>query len=154
DADGRCDGGLALRDADAFLISRIASVDRSHREVFMKSPTSSSSFSTQVGVELSDSRLFRQAAYVDGRWIDARTGDVSNVDNPATGEILGTVPNLHVADARAAIDAAARAFTTWRATTAKARAGVLRRWFDLILANQEDLARLVTLEQGKPLQES
>src|SRR5262249_39804229 len=70
------------------------------------------------------------------------------------GEILGTVPNLHVADARGAVEAAARAFTTWRATTAKARAAVLRRWFDLILANQEDLARLVTLEQGKPLQES
>jgi succinate-semialdehyde dehydrogenase/glutarate-semialdehyde dehydrogenase len=117
----------------------------------MKSTTSSS---TQASVELSDARLFRQAAYIDGRWIDARNSDVSTVDNPATGDILGTVPNLHVADVRAAIDAAARAFTTWRATTAKTRAAALRRWSDLMMAHQEDLARLVTLEQGKPVQES
>src|SRR6266540_4335808 len=119
-------------------------------------PTSSSvsSMPTSVGVALADARLFRQAAYIDGRWIDARNGDLTDVDNPATGEILGTVPNLHAADARAAIEAASGAFATWRATTAKARAAVRRRWFDLMLANQEDLARLVTLEQGKPLQES
>jgi succinate-semialdehyde dehydrogenase/glutarate-semialdehyde dehydrogenase len=109
---------------------------------------------TLAGVAFSDARLFRQAAYIDGRWIEARDDDASRVDNPATGETLGTVPNLRAADARAAIEAAARAFTTWRATTAKARAVVLRRWFDLMLANQEDLAKLVTLEQGKPLAEA
>jgi succinate-semialdehyde dehydrogenase/glutarate-semialdehyde dehydrogenase len=117
----------------------------------MKSPLSSAA---QAGVEFADPRLFRQAAYIDGRWIEARNGEASAIDNPATGDILGSVPNLHAADAREAIDAAARAFTTWRATTAKSRAAALRRWFDLMLAHQEDLARLVTLEQGKPLAES
>ena len=110
------------------------------------------------GVGLQDARLFHQAAYVEGRWIAPRagsgSGDSTPVDNPATGETLGVVPNLRAADARAAIDAAARAFATWRATTAKSRAVILRRWFDLMIANQEDLARLVTLEQGKPLAEA
>ncbi len=76
------------------------------------------------------------------------------MDNPATGEVLGTVPNLDASDARRAIEAAHRAFPGWRAKTAKERANVLRRWFDLMMANQEDLARLMTLEQGKPLAES
>ena len=102
--------------------------------------------------ELRDQQLFRQAAYVDGKWIEKdRTIDV---DNPATGEVLGTVPQLDAADTRKAIDAANRAFPAWRAKTAKERANVLRRWFDLMMAHQEDLARLMTLEQGKPLAES
>ena len=102
--------------------------------------------------QLRDASLFRQAAYVDGAWVEKdRTIDV---DNPATGEVLGTVPQLDAADARAAIDAANRAFPAWRAKTAKERAGVMRRWFELMMANQEDLARLMTLEQGKPLAES
>jgi len=112
------------------------------------------STTTPARVELSDPRLFRQAAYIDGAWIAPQNDDVTEVDNPATGEILGVVPNLHATDARTAIDAASRAFAGWRALTAKARAAVLRRWFDLMMANQEDLARLVTLENGKPLQES
>jgi succinate-semialdehyde dehydrogenase/glutarate-semialdehyde dehydrogenase len=115
---------------------------------------SSSVSATPQGVGLQDARLFHQAAYVNGRWIEPRGGDSTPVDNPATGETLGIVPNLHTSEARAAIDAAARAFTTWRATTAKSRAAILRRWFDLMIANQEDLARLVTLEQGKPLAEA
>jgi succinate-semialdehyde dehydrogenase/glutarate-semialdehyde dehydrogenase len=102
--------------------------------------------------ELRDPKLFRQAAYVDGKWIEKdRTIDV---DNPATGEVLGTVPQLDAADTRRAIEAADRAFPAWRGKTAKERANVLRRWFDLMMANQEDLARLMTLEQGKPLTES
>jgi succinate-semialdehyde dehydrogenase/glutarate-semialdehyde dehydrogenase len=106
----------------------------------------------QAKPELRDAKLFRQAAYVDGKWVEKdRTIDV---DNPATGEVLGTVPQLDAADTRAAIDAANRAFPGWRAKTAKERAGVMRRWFDLMMANQEDLARLMTLEQGKPLAES
>src|SRR5690242_14598527 len=112
----------------------------------MNSPGSTTS-TAPTGVDLSDQRLFRQAAYIDGQWIDGRGNDVTAVDNPANGDILGTVPNLRGSDARTAIDAAARAFTTWKTTTAKARAAVLRRWFELMLANQEDLARLVTLEQ-------
>jgi succinate-semialdehyde dehydrogenase/glutarate-semialdehyde dehydrogenase len=102
--------------------------------------------------ELRDGKLFRQAAYVDGKWIEK--DKTIDVDNPATGEVLGTVPQLDAADTRRAIEAANRAFPAWRAKTAKERANVLRRWFDLMMANQEDLARLMTLEQGKPLAES
>ena len=102
--------------------------------------------------ELRDPKLFRQAAYVDGKWI--QKDKTIDVDNPATGEVLGTVPQLDAADTRRAIEAAERAFPAWRAKTAKERANVLRRWFDLMMANHEDLARLMTLEQGKPLTES
>ncbi len=84
----------------------------------------------------------------------AGAGGAIDVDNPATGEIIGTVPRLGRAETRAAIDAAARAFPAWRRKTAKERAIVLRRWFDLMIANQEDLAQLMTAEQGKPLAES
>src|SRR6188474_405931 len=106
------------------------------------------------GVALQDSRLFRQASYIDGAWVEASATGVIEVDNPATGEIVGTVPRLGTAETSRAIDAAARAFPAWRKTTAKARAGVMRRWFDLMMANQEDLAQLMTTEQGKPLAES
>ena len=103
---------------------------------------------------LTDSRLFRQAAYIDGGWVASGAAGVIDVDNPATGEILGRVPRLGSAESRTAIDAAARAFSAWRKTTAKERAGVMRRWFDLMMANQEDLAQLMTAEQGKPIAES
>jgi len=109
---------------------------------------------TFTGVALHDSRLFRQASYVNGAWVESSAHGVLEVDNPATGEIVGTVPRLGQAETRRAIDAAARAFPAWRKTTAKARAVVMRRWFDLMMANQEDLARLMTTEQGKPLAES
>ena len=107
-----------------------------------------------TGVTLKDPRLFRQSCYVDGAWIVSSAGGTTNVDNPATGEILGTVPKLGVAETRAAIDAANQAFPAWSKKTGKERAGVLRRWFDLMIENQDDLARLMTLEQGKPLIES
>jgi succinate-semialdehyde dehydrogenase / glutarate-semialdehyde dehydrogenase len=106
------------------------------------------------GVRLKDAQLFRQACYVDGAWMPATAHGAIDVDNPATGEVIGTVPKLGRAETRQAIDAAARAFPTWRAKTAKERAGVMRRWFDLMMANQEDLAQLMTTEQGKPLAES
>src|ERR1043166_2020174 len=107
-------------------------------------------------VQLRDAQLFRQACYVDGHWIAAapNTAPPLPVDNPATGEISGTVPKLGAAETRTAIDAAARAFPAWRKKTAKERAGVMRRWFDLMMANQDDLATLMTTEQGKPLGES
>jgi succinate-semialdehyde dehydrogenase / glutarate-semialdehyde dehydrogenase len=104
------------------------------------------------GIRLKDAQLFRQACYVDGGWVEAKA--TIDVDNPATGEIIGTVPKLGRAETRQAIDAAARALPAWRAKTAKERAGVMRRWFDLMMANQEDLALLMTTEQGKPLTES
>jgi len=104
--------------------------------------------------QLRDPRLFRQACYIDGAWVETGAGKAIEVDNPATGEIIGTVPNLGAKQTRHAIDAAERAFVTWRNKTAKERSIVLRRWSDLMLENQEDLARLMTLEQGKPLAES
>jgi succinate-semialdehyde dehydrogenase/glutarate-semialdehyde dehydrogenase len=106
------------------------------------------------GVALSDARLFRQACYIDGAWTGADGRATIEVDNPATGEIVGTVPKLGRAETRTAIDAAARAFPGWRKKTAKERAIVMRRWFDLMMASQEDLALLMTTEQGKPLGES
>ena len=107
-----------------------------------------------TGIALEDPRLFRQACYIDGAWIAAREGAAIDVDNPATGEIVGRVPKLGAADTRDAIAAAARAWPAWRSVTARERARVMRRWFDLMMAHQEDLARLMTTEQGKPLAES
>src|SRR5881392_4039722 len=104
--------------------------------------------------QLKDPRLFREACYVNGQWVQAASGQSLNVDNPATGEIIGTVPKLSAAETRQAIEAANRAFPAWSKKTAKERAAILRRWFDLMMANQDDLARLMTLEQGKPLAES
>jgi succinate-semialdehyde dehydrogenase/glutarate-semialdehyde dehydrogenase len=109
---------------------------------------------TAPAVTLKDPKLFRQACYVDGAWINAKAGATIAVDNPATAETIGTVPRLTAAETRAAIDAADHALPAWRQKTAKERATVLRRWFDLMMANQDDLARLMTLEQGKPLAES
>ena len=103
--------------------------------------------------DLKDMKLFRQACYLDGQWIQG-TGATISVDNPATGEIIGKVPKLGAAETRKAIEAANNAFPPWSRKTAKERAGVLRKWFDLMMANQEDLARLMTIEQGKPLAES
>jgi succinate-semialdehyde dehydrogenase/glutarate-semialdehyde dehydrogenase len=103
---------------------------------------------------LTDMGLFRQQAYVDGAWIDAESGETIEVTNPATGEVLGTVPKLGAAETRRAIEAANRAWPEWRAKTGKERANILRKWYDLVMANQEDLAILMTMEQGKPLAES
>jgi len=110
--------------------------------------------SIAIEIPLHDPSLFRQACYIDGKWIEPTAGEVINVDDPATGEIIGQVPKMGTAQVRQAIDAAARAFPAWRKRTAKDRAAVLRRWFDLVMANQEDLAQLMTLEQGKVLTES
>lgn len=98
--------------------------------------------------------LLRQQAYVNGMWIDADNGAVSAICNPATGEILGHVPDLGAVETARAIEAAYAAGPAWRTLTAQARAQLLRRWFNLILEQQEALARLITLEQGKPLSEA
>jgi succinate-semialdehyde dehydrogenase/glutarate-semialdehyde dehydrogenase len=103
---------------------------------------------------LKDPTLLRQQCYVDGAWIDADSGGTVAVTNPATGEVIGTVPKLGVAETRRAIEAAAAAFPAWAAKTAKERSTILRRWNDLMLANADDLAVLMTAEQGKPLAES
>ena len=106
------------------------------------------------GVELRDPQLFRQACYIDGSWVESAGHQTIDVDNPATGQVIGVVPRLGSGETRQAIEAAARAFPAWRRRTAKERAAVMRRWFDLMLANQDDLAKLMTTEQGKPLGEA
>jgi succinate-semialdehyde dehydrogenase / glutarate-semialdehyde dehydrogenase len=110
--------------------------------------------STNIAAELQDVRLFREACYVDGAWIQSASSQSIAVDNPATLEIIGRVPKLSAAETQRAITAAHSAFSDWSKRTAKERAGILRRWFDLMMANLEDLARLMTIEQGKPLTES
>ncbi|CAA7616701.1 succinate-semialdehyde dehydrogenase [Candidatus Terasakiella magnetica] len=105
-------------------------------------------------LDLADSSLFRSQAYVDGAWINAASGAVFAVTNPADNSVLGQVPAMGAAETRKAIDAAARALPLWRAKTAKERAQILRRWFELIMAAQADLALILTAEQGKPLAEA
>ena len=106
------------------------------------------------GVFLQDPTLFRQQCYVDGQWLDAKSGRTTDVVNPADGHVIGTVPAFSATETRAAIEAANRAFPAWRAKTAKERAQILRKWYDLMMANQEDLAIIMTAEQGKPMAES
>jgi succinate-semialdehyde dehydrogenase/glutarate-semialdehyde dehydrogenase len=115
---------------------------------------STAAIAASVASQLKDPRLFREACYVDGQWIQSGSGGAIDVDNPATGEIIGKVPKLSGIETKQAIEAANRAFVVWSKKTGKERAAVLRRWFELMMANQEDLARLMTLEQGKPLAES
>src|ERR1700688_1603232 len=105
-------------------------------------------------MNLKDTTLRRTQAFIDGKWADADGGASRPVLNPATGEKLGTVPYMGAAETRRAIAAAAAAMPAWAARTAKDRAAILRRWHDLMMANQEDLACLMTSEQGKPLAES
>ncbi|MCB1764232.1 MAG: aldehyde dehydrogenase family protein, partial [Gammaproteobacteria bacterium] len=104
--------------------------------------------------KLKDQRLFRQHCYINGNWIDADSGATAAVTNPADGSTLGTVPNCGADETRQALQAAQAALPGWRALTAKERSTRMRTWFDLIMANQEDLALLMTSEQGKPLAES
>src|SRR5678816_687901 len=112
------------------------------------------STSVPTGVTLTDSKLFRQSCYIDGSWVNAQSGGTVSVDNPATGEVVGTVPKLGAAETRAAIEAADRALPAWRKKTAKERAAAVRKWYELMLQHQDDLARLMTTEQGKVLTES
>jgi len=109
---------------------------------------------SSIAEQLKDARLFHEACYLNGEWVKAKSSGAISVDNPATGEIIGTVPKLGAAETREAIEVAEKAFRAWSKKTGKERAAVLRRWFDLMIENQEDLAKLMTLEQGKPLTES
>ena len=103
---------------------------------------------------LKDPTLFRDHAYLNGAWVEADGKARIDVDNPADGRVIGSVPKMGTAETRRAIEAANAAYPAWRAKTAKERSAILRKWFDLMMANQEDLARLMTTEQGKPLAES
>ncbi|MBU1336741.1 MAG: NADP-dependent succinate-semialdehyde dehydrogenase [Alphaproteobacteria bacterium] len=103
---------------------------------------------------LKDSGLLRQAAYIGGEWIEAAGGKTIAVTNPATGEVIGQVPDLDASAARRAIEAAEAAQKDWAARTAKQRSDLLRAWFDLMIAHRDDLASILTAEQGKPLAEA
>lgn len=105
-------------------------------------------------MKLADPTLLREKCFIDGQWTDAADGASTQIVNPATGAVLGTVPQMSAQEARAAIEAAARAQPSWAARTAQERSQTLRRWFELVMANQADLASLMTAEQGKPLRES
>lgn len=103
---------------------------------------------------LADPELVRSQIYVDGRWMPARDGGLQPVRNPATGEWLGSVPAAGAAETRAAIEAAQRAWPEWRARTPDSRGAILRKWGELMRAATEDLAIIMTLEQGKPIAEA
>src|ERR1700681_662889 len=105
-------------------------------------------------MKLRDADLLRTRAFVGGKWMDATNGATHQVVNPATREPIGAVPDMGAGETRRAIEAAAQAFPAWAAQTAKERAAVLRRWYELLMANLEDLATLMPAEQGKPLAES
>jgi succinate-semialdehyde dehydrogenase / glutarate-semialdehyde dehydrogenase len=105
-------------------------------------------------LKLKDPSLLRSQLYIDGQWVDADSGSTMGVTNPATHEEIVAIPNAGAAETRRAIEAADRAFATWRNVVAKERSAILKKWYALIMANQEDLAALMTAEQGKPLAES
>ncbi len=105
-------------------------------------------------MQLTDSSLFRQQAYVNGAWVDAHQQTVIEVNNPADNAVLGTVPNMGQTETHEAITAAHAAWPEWRSKLAKERSAIMRRWFNLIMENQTDLGILMTAEQGKPLAES
>jgi succinate-semialdehyde dehydrogenase/glutarate-semialdehyde dehydrogenase len=109
---------------------------------------------TSTMPKLKDPSLFKQQAFINGEWVDADDKAVFPVNNPSTGAVLGKVPNLTVKEVRRTIEAADAAWGPWRAKTAKERATVLNKWFDLLMANQDDLGALMTAEQGKPLPEA
>jgi succinate-semialdehyde dehydrogenase/glutarate-semialdehyde dehydrogenase len=104
--------------------------------------------------DLKDSSLLRTQAFVGGRWSGADSGSVTTIHNVATGQQIVYVPNMGASETRRAIEAAHAAFPAWKQKTAKERSGLLRRWFELIMANQDDLALILTSEQGKPLAEA
>ena len=103
---------------------------------------------------LKDATLLRDACLVAGEWVAADNGGTIAVDNPSTGAVIGHVPNMGTAETRRAIEFANASLPAWRARTAKERATILRRWFDLMIASQDDLGAIMTAEQGKPLTEA
>src|ERR1700674_2704117 len=108
----------------------------------------------QFALQLKDAKLFHQQCYIDGQWAEADGRQTIAVTNPATGGVIGSIPKMGTAETRRAIEAADRALAGWRGKLAKERASILRRWFELMLANQDDLGLIMTTEQGKPLAEA
>jgi succinate-semialdehyde dehydrogenase/glutarate-semialdehyde dehydrogenase len=118
----------------------------------LREPVSSKQIASSLG--LKDPALLKIKVFIAGGWYDADNGATYDVRNPANGQLLGSVPNIGSAETRRAIEAANVAWPAWRSTPAKARASHLRKWYELILENAEDLARIMTAEQGKPLSEA
>lgn len=109
---------------------------------------------TKFALPMKDQDLFRQQCFINGQWLNADSGKTIEVTNPATGEVLGTIPQMGAAETKRAIEAANASWGAWRKKTAKERANILRKWFNLMMEAQDDLAMLMTAEQGKPLAES
>ncbi|MCB6184816.1 NADP-dependent succinate-semialdehyde dehydrogenase [Leeia sp. TBRC 13508] len=105
-------------------------------------------------LSLKDPGLLKSQCYINGEWLNADNGESIPVTNPATGEVIGSIPKMGAVETRRAVEAANVAFKTWRKKTAKERANILRKWFDLMMASQDDLAAILTAEQGKPLAEA
>ncbi len=105
-------------------------------------------------MDISNKKLFKQQCFINGEWIDSQDNRVLEVNNPATQDILGTVPNCGKNETELAILAAEKSWSNWKSKTAKERSGILKVWFKLIEENHEDLAKIMTLEQGKPIKES
>jgi succinate-semialdehyde dehydrogenase/glutarate-semialdehyde dehydrogenase len=107
-----------------------------------------------MSIQISDQALLKTQAYINGQWVDADSGETVAVTNPANGEVIAEVAKCGTAETRRAIEAAADAFIEWRKRTAKERSACLRKWFNLMMEAQEDLAMILTMEQGKPLAEA
>ena len=105
-------------------------------------------------LKLRDPSLLKTQCLIDGQWLAADAGATIDVNNPATGELLVSVPKMGKAETLRSIAAAERAFVLWKNKTAEQRASILYKWFELLMQNQEDLAQIMTAEQGKPLTES
>ena len=105
-------------------------------------------------MELNKKSLFREKCFVNGQWSDSKKGNTIKVNNPATLEIIGKVPNFSAEETKSAINDADEAFQSWKNTTAKERSIILKKWSDLIIENVDDLAKIMTIEQGKPLAEA
>lgn len=105
-------------------------------------------------LKLNDGALFRQQCYINGAWVNSANGETQSVKNPSNGDVLGTTPRMGAEETREAVEAAEKAWPAWRSKTAKERAGLLRKWFNLMVEHQEDLAVILTAEQGKPLSEA
>ena len=105
-------------------------------------------------MKITESKFYRDKCYINGEWITSDSGETISVNNPATLEEIGTVPKCETAETKRAIEAANEAWPEWRAKSARQRSDILRKWFDLMIQNKEELAQMMTIEQGKPINES
>lgn len=100
---------------------------------------------------LNDKSLLKSQAYVNGKWVDAKSGQTFEVTDPSSGKVIGTMPEMNAEDTEAAIKAASEAFVSFKKTTGRERARMLRKWYQLLVDNSEDIAKLITWENGKPI---